>query len=64
MPMMRIRDEAYEKLEKMAVGETAKQQRIVSVSEYMHQIIDKEFQKVSKTLQNSVKADQTKEPKQ
>ncbi len=64
MPMMRIKDQQYEKLEKMAVAETAKQQRIVSVSEYMHGLIEKEFQRLSKGMQNSVKPETKREPKE
>ena len=64
MPMMRLKDEDYEKLEEMAVEETARQQRIVPVSEMLKLVIDKAYQrfttqykKVAKPADEDVKKD-------
>lgn len=45
MPMMRLKPEDYEKLEEMAVEETARKRTIIPVSEMMKIIIDKEYQR-------------------
>ena len=50
MPMMRLKQEDYEKLEEMAVFETQKRQSIVPVSEVMRSVIDSEYQTFKRML--------------
>lgn len=55
MPMMRLKDEDYEKVEEMAVSETVKQGKIVPVSEMMKIIIEDSYQRFTKSSQKIVK---------